>query len=856
MGNGTTEQRAQWEWVADETTASTRRTRLCDVCLRMKINVELQRARPSESDVEQAGGIANWERRFVRRRAERLLHHGYTCDRFAHTGGVVPATEILAYSLRDCSARHAMIFTKANAALPLLFSLNLVQRDTATVVFPALEQAATRSSANVQQMMRIKACMRDGRTLILVRARHLYESLLDALNLHYTAEGEGQDRVFRTWLSMGGLTQAVLIRPSFRCIVIEDQDEIQSCLLPPMINRFTKESLTFASALTDAQRCVRDALRTSAEVQVEGKPLNILHLLVPGYSQHTLDSLAYLSSEDVADQERALSDRLMLTFSPKAARRIEIGLVEGLVGADSVVVSRWIDGHAELIGEKDFVTIARQALDSFGAHHLFVMTEQGEIDSRLLASAIADIFNQEEEAIRTRFSSATALNLNQASVDDYTIAIRDLQIASLGENECCICLCTLDTGNSDPAQLEAFLHVVERASLSGNRHVVLIAAVSDPVASAIAGRGAPRFHLTFDAAWCHLFADEVVVTQPSLPVESFHAPLAAVLDVELAAALLCLHDRSVLLAQQLSALADPQYIRDCITRLFANSGAGRPPAAGIVVIQTIVDSIASLGCTEPQWSRLALQKCPMESLRQTYLEFMGRVVSRVFLLHAPMLFSYRNIELALDADTTPLFLYLLQQPGIVPVYDARACLNVNLVSPVQWKPVEAYGGFRWAPESQLSFPFSPFLFRLFHAPGVTGEHTDQHIAAHVTDAANSPLPTISGPALQAYIRDVIALGKGLSNEHFQFFVALAEKFGQAPFQASFSAFHAFLVQERPWFDVCLQLVRRAPLARISTFPLQMSPAALLRVFSNSSLLIDMQDLPLVEKLCRLSPDVP
>jgi hypothetical protein len=66
--------------------------------------------------------------------------------------------------------------------------------------------------------------MREGKTLILVRSRHIYESLLDAPNGHYICEVSneaGGEVLYRTMLSLAGETKSVFINPSFRCIVLE-----------------------------------------------------------------------------------------------------------------------------------------------------------------------------------------------------------------------------------------------------------------------------------------------------------------------------------------------------------------------------------------------------------------------------------------------------------------------------------------------------------------------------------------------------------------------------------------------------------------------------------------------------------
>jgi hypothetical protein len=66
--------------------------------------------------------------------------------------------------------------------------------------------------------------------------------MLDALNVHYTKDRSygDEDNLHKTVLSMTGVTQSVFVQPSFRCIVLEDQDELRSFVLPPMIIDFQK----------------------------------------------------------------------------------------------------------------------------------------------------------------------------------------------------------------------------------------------------------------------------------------------------------------------------------------------------------------------------------------------------------------------------------------------------------------------------------------------------------------------------------------------------------------------------------------------------------------------------------------
>jgi hypothetical protein len=319
---------AKWEWKSSEYADP---ILLCDCCCRMKMYREALIWQTNHPDEE----LTNTELSARFRECARPVMISEYCKYFDDDKLDLPAAEVISYSLRETASRHVMIFTKANAALLILFSMGLVRKDQCTVIFQssASKDHTTTASELVQQMMRIKACMREGKTLILVKSRHLYESMLDALNVHYTKyrSSDDSDNLHKTMLSMAGVTQSVFVKPSFRCIILEDQEELKSSVLPPMINRFSKTILTYASALNHQQSKTRTALNTKCQVQI-GKEhvINILEFLIPGLSAEGLDSAIYAFS---AFDE--VVRRLCYCFSRKNLRRLTWKLVEGLTDINS-----------------------------------------------------------------------------------------------------------------------------------------------------------------------------------------------------------------------------------------------------------------------------------------------------------------------------------------------------------------------------------------------------------------------------------------------------------------------------------------------------------------------------------------
>lgn len=89
--------------------------------------------------------------------ALRIRHQAY-CQFDFEKNMRIPALEIMSYSLQETASRHVMVFTKANAALFLLFSMKMVRKEQCTVIFNCMQRKdqAMSTSELVQQMMRIK----------------------------------------------------------------------------------------------------------------------------------------------------------------------------------------------------------------------------------------------------------------------------------------------------------------------------------------------------------------------------------------------------------------------------------------------------------------------------------------------------------------------------------------------------------------------------------------------------------------------------------------------------------------------------------------------------------------------------
>ena len=95
-------------------------------------------------------------------------------------------------NLSEPEARHLMLLTRNNAALPILLHCGILPEERAEVIIGsdfASDQNDLQVGVNLQ---RLKFCMAEGITVVLVHCEMLFESLYDLLNQHYTEYGGQQ----------------------------------------------------------------------------------------------------------------------------------------------------------------------------------------------------------------------------------------------------------------------------------------------------------------------------------------------------------------------------------------------------------------------------------------------------------------------------------------------------------------------------------------------------------------------------------------------------------------------------------------------------------------------------------------
>ena len=145
--------------------------------------------------------------------------------------------KLIADNLREPEARHLMLLTKSNAALSLLFDRRILKKDRTEIIFGSDFLLDKTDLYIYLQLQRIKHCMAEGITVVLVHCEALYESLYDLLNQHYVEYG-GQIYVR---IAFGTYTKLCPIHRGFRVVVIVEKREAYTRLAPPLLNRFEKQ---------------------------------------------------------------------------------------------------------------------------------------------------------------------------------------------------------------------------------------------------------------------------------------------------------------------------------------------------------------------------------------------------------------------------------------------------------------------------------------------------------------------------------------------------------------------------------------------------------------------------------------
>ncbi|OHS98298.1 hypothetical protein TRFO_35297 [Tritrichomonas foetus] len=163
--------------------------------------------------------------------------------------------------LKTPIVRHILISTHNNAAFPLVFQDEDFKRKV-NFFFDDNLTDVTDPEWVSNELRRLTKVMKNGETAAFIGNHPCFSGLYDVFNLRYQNEGVDQDneQISRAMISYGGDSYPVIVKKSFRAIIIVENDVYES-FPQPFLNRFEKYNLTFENELS------RDDIEYAEKIQ-------------------------------------------------------------------------------------------------------------------------------------------------------------------------------------------------------------------------------------------------------------------------------------------------------------------------------------------------------------------------------------------------------------------------------------------------------------------------------------------------------------------------------------------------------------------------------------------------------------
>jgi hypothetical protein len=695
---------------------------LCDICARM-LHYDGRRKAPDVADPA-------W---FPFR---QITRSGVPCHA---DNSVADAGSILAYALhrdpldvtRLYRVRNVLLFSRGNAGVELLFRLGLVKREEAEVIDPRDPTQLTPQQI-MSDLARVRRCLRTNRTLIMVRATHLYEAMFDVLNQHFAIEQRGDKCCFYSTLTMDGFTSVVPVSPDHRIILVEDEVNMGK-LTSPFLNRCVKVHLGFETALNPQQRRLFHAMKTRFTVnRDDDKPVLVPSLVVPGFGIDTLASIALSAKlapdcepNDILDAVDAAHDWLRRVICPRRLHQVRFGLLPG-------VDPRLLDGWGCPLGATLLDMLGRQEKDDFDEcseelsstasedkpnpveQHLLVFTEQRGIRAPALQAALEQVF---EDATMWPLEPLHANFIGDDELDPYIVNTA----AAKDEHTFVVFVIDLTTlsGSAGAAKLDGLIHRVV-AKAHPTRHVTVLAimpSTADPVNTRFNAGG---WGLTHRDGWTVVSVDEVTPPdQPPITVKLLvedHGDATSDDDGAAQAMVAARGTRTFEVILERSFLAVGTHRARAIAQ---NLGVGKDVERLEAAVRTcihpttspvfetlrdfVVQGVVETTDLAHRWQHLAYSRVRVaDSLREQLTAFFLDVMQHAMHLLLPQLFEGSNyLHADRDGPTWHIFDALLRSP-LMPGVDYQACAEGELLlsgSGTVVRPIEL--------EAERSlFPFS------------------------------------------------------------------------------------------------------------------------------------------------------
>jgi hypothetical protein len=399
--------------------------------------------------------------------------------------------------------------------------------------------------------------------------------------------------------------------------------------------------------------------------------------------------------------------------------------------------------------------------------------------------------------------------LNQANSGDVYAALAALKKTPADDATSIVSVFILDTtSTTQSVRLDSFMYAVSSEPLGEHHHAVLIAIVSDLTASP--AQRTANFSIVFDTAWGQVFADELVprtlgtrLLQCSLLEElEKDVLLHQILQPELVIALVLEKDNLTTLCQSLSSSATSVLSNvEAIKQLFSFDTPLRQQ-----IIEVIRENTKLAEVPFEKWGKIAFQKAKFssDSLRATYLNYLGEYLIRVLVQLLGILMQFDSLQLAERPEMMNIISNLMKSVEIVPRCDIDNCLTLAPLSMTRSGDVESRSGLFLFPKmsrtspgkpSTVLFPLSPFIVKHTFKMGFD-------VDAIATFFNSIGLDKLTSELRDKYFHDAICVGTAVSQARLSLLKKIVHIFHPATFESVIN-FHCFVAEHTEWFKAVM-----------------------------------------------------
>ncbi|KNC55646.1 uncharacterized protein AMSG_01915 [Thecamonas trahens ATCC 50062] len=730
-------------------------------------------------------------------------------------------TQLVAQNLAQIEARHLMLLTKNNAALGLVFDSGLLTLDNTQVIFGSdfpLDQTDLQVCLNIQ---RVKNCMAEGVTVVLVHCESLYESLYDLLNQHYCEYG-GQLFVR---LAFGTHSRLCPIDPTFRIVVVVDKHEAYTRLAPPLLNRFEKQVMERGSMLSSSASRTVDRL-TDFVTAFAGPSQADAQAAFCGYHPDLLSSLV-LTSQLGRDDAGASGDaesstaggtesadgvalaKLMWIATPEATcRALESERAAALAASFGVSPAELYFGQQ---AHSDLVTFV-SALPDASVTRSLVMT-YAPISSTpvtLLGDAGWDVHHiLLHELSSERDLLSEVRTFFETTCEEASSSARLPSAAAMSR----VLLLQCDPLASSLRRIEHAKYICENALAKAADNSALLVLLVHLPRSGVGGGSGPAFAFDFDSRWHYAFIDALE------PCSSSGLPdVTAMLGRSLSSLLPELDLKAVLSEHFRSALAKLVYpyertnddVRELISGILRSleEPAFLEPVASIMAeLVAAADVTLDVGAVASMDHELALAGTFRSALHSLITDRLAASFAHL-LAHMD-----RNSTLALydEPDLRALWLYLFAKS----FSDMGATSTDQLVPQVGGTVTVSSDGASGA-RFASRFPFSFYLARIISASRAFADADALESQFALLDLEHGLSGELPRELFDRYVYDLAAMSLPGSDAYSV--EEVADVLGQlASGRTTLGALHAGFWRAEKFVRAYLELVDAVPATKVGVF---------------------------------------